>query len=153
MTTPFLENTSLETVDSLPQFPVDALPGLYAAAYELYRNGKYVEACRIFHVLALTDPCNSRFWMGLGACYQMQKNYPDAIKAYSAAAIQDSHNPHIHLHAAECFYHSENLPKALIALESSLITAKESEEHTELLPQLELLMETWSQKQKGICYG
>ncbi|MEI8125969.1 MAG: SycD/LcrH family type III secretion system chaperone [Parachlamydiaceae bacterium] len=135
-----LENIELPTT----LFPEEAIPGLYAVAHEFYRNGKYEEGRIFFHFLTVANPFDSRFWMGLAACYQMLKNHQAASSAYAAAAVQNSADPYAHFHAAECFFHMGDIPKALKALDSSLTVAKESEEYLHLIPRLELLLNTWS---------
>ena len=137
------------TTTSTPHISKEMLPALYAVAYEFYRNGKYTNGKTLFHLLTIADPFDHRFWIGLGACYQMLKNYQAAITAYSAAAIQSSNDPYIHLHAAECLFHTGDLTRALQALDSSLIIAKETNNHDLLIEKLELLHNTWSALQHG----
>ena len=142
--TDFLNNRSSESGGALPQLSPDSLSALYAMAYELYRNGKYEDGKCFFRFLTLVDSFERKYWMGLGACYQMLKAYPEAIECYSAAAIQEPMDPYVHLHAADCYFHMNNLDKAKEALESATITAKEDDAYEGLIPKLQLISDAWS---------
>lgn len=150
--TDFLENPSFEKNEAFPPFTPESLAALYAMAYRLYKNGKYEDALAFFRFLTLSDSFERKYWMGLGACNQMLKNYEKALECYSAAAIQDSSDPYVHWHAADCFFHSGNLPKAREALESALVTARQDNNHHPLIPKLELIADAWSDLLKGGSY-
>lgn len=137
----------------LPHLPESSLDALYSMAYELYRNGKYEDARGFFRFLTLVDSFDRRYWMGLGACYQMLKCYPEAIECYSAAAIQDSTDPYVHWHAADCFFHSGKFVEAKQALESAMITAQEDDTYKALIPKLTLITEAWSHLPTGANHG
>ena len=122
---------------------------LYATAYELYRNGKYVDAKGFFRLLSTTHPFDRRFWIGFGACFQMLKQYSQAIECYSVAAVQNPDDPFVHLYAAECFFKNNNKTLAVQTLESSLTVAKKSRDHAALISQLELLRNQWNLQLSG----
>lgn len=127
----------------------ESLSALYAMAYELYRNGKYEDAKGFFRFLTIANTFECRFWIGLGACYQMLKDYAGAIECYSVAAVQNPDDPYVHFYAAECFFHGGDSAKAIKTLESALIVAKKTSEHCDLIPKLQLLYDTWSKKING----
>lgn len=147
--TAFLEKSSDEKGNALPGFSSESLSAVYSIAYELYKNGKFEDAKQCFRFLTLTDSFERKYWMGLAAAYQMLKSYPEAIECYSAAALQDHTDPYVHCHAADCFFHMGNISKAREALNSALITARDYEVHTALMPRLKLLDDVWSKLQNG----
>lgn len=150
--TDLLEAAS-QNKSELPHLPEDSLSALYSMAFELYRNGKYEDARGFFRFLTLVDSFDRRYWMGLAACYQMLKCYPEAIECYSAAAIQDSTDPYVHWHAADCFFHSGKLVEAKQALESAMITAQEDDIYKALIPKLTLITEAWANLPIGANHG
>lgn len=124
----------------------ESIEALYAIAYELYRNGKYVDAEKCFLLMTLCKPAERKYWMGLGASYEMMHNYPKAIEAYGIAAILDPLDPMVHWHAANCFYSQGDETKALAVLKTAIEVANESEEHANLVPSLKNFEQLWSQK-------
>ncbi|MEI8366604.1 MAG: SycD/LcrH family type III secretion system chaperone [Parachlamydiaceae bacterium] len=153
MTTTSFDELTLEKWIEAAPYSTETLSALYAIAYEYYRNGKYAEAKTSFHLLTIADTSDTRFWMGLGASYQMLKNYDAAIHAYSIAAVQNCSDPYVHFYAAECFFYQGNLPKALEAIDSSLTVAKDTQAGSALISKLELLSHTWSLQHNGGNHG
>lgn len=144
---PSINELAIEKTEATPLFSENAQSALYSIAYELYRNGKYEEAKDFFRLLSLTDSSERKYWLGLGACYQMMKKYQEAIEFYSLAAIMNSLDPYAHMHAADCFFLLSNLEKAKEALTSAIMAAKENEIHKALIPELELIFDTWSKQE------
>jgi len=108
----FQDNSSLSTIpkqctnegQDLPEFSEQSTEALYAFGYGFYENGKYENAVQFFRFLTLVDPKKKKYWMGLGASYQMLKDDECALQCYGAAAILDQNDPFTHFHAAECFF-------------------------------------------------
>lgn len=150
--TDFLNNHSSEIGSDFPQLSPDSLSLLYVMGYEFYRNGKYEDAKCFFRFLSLVNSFERKYWMGLGACYQMLKSYPEAIECYSAAALQDPMDPYVHQYAADCYFHLNNIDKAKEALESALITANEDDAYESLIPKLQLISDTWSNLPNGASH-
>src|SRR5438105_402460 len=97
-----------------------SLPKTYQIAYHLYEAGKYSEAEGVFRELIAAEETNYHFWMGLGACLQVQKKLGAAVEAYMVAALFEMQevDPFPHFHAAECLYLLGESKPALQALES-----------------------------------
>lgn len=76
---------------------------LYAAAFGKYQIGEYNQAGDFFTMLLLHDPYDTRFWKGLAASKQMEKNYRAALRAWAIFALLTGHSPMGHFHAAECY--------------------------------------------------
>jgi type III secretion low calcium response chaperone LcrH/SycD len=122
-------------------------------AYELYKNGKYAESKDVFRFLTLADYNDRRYWMGLGACHQMSKDYTPAIESYSVAAIQNPKDPYVHFYAAECFRNSGDVDLALKTLDTAISVAEKSKDHASFAIKLKHLHETWSKHTQGANHG
>jgi len=145
--TAFLEGSK----SPLPTFSDDEIAALYALAFEMYRNGKYSEAMPFFRFLTILSPDDRKYWMGLGACYQMQKRYQAAIECYSVAAVQNPNDPIVHWHAANCFFDDGKLDIAIKTLDSALTVAKISSKDESFVPQLELVRSRWIEREGSLC--
>lgn len=127
-----------------PKLSTEDLAALYAVGHEFYRNGKYVDALPFFRFLTLAEPLDRKLWIGLGACYQMLKEYPGAIEAYSVAALADPQDPDVHWHAANCFFAEGQKEKAIKTLETAITVAKGRSSHAAQAAQLELVRSRWT---------
>ena len=136
-------STETETMEPVSE---DSVTALYEIAYELYKNGKLTDAEHCFVLLTLLQPENIKFWMGLGACYEMQREYNKALECYTALAMHNPSDPNVHWRAANCLYAKGDEARALTALRSAITVASENEEHAEMLPSLKNFEELWSQK-------
>ena len=79
------------------------LEAVYSLAYGYYRTGRYEEAGKLFQFLVLFDHLNAKFWFGLGAVQQAEKNFKDAVVSYGYCSFLKLDNPKPQLHAAERF--------------------------------------------------
>ncbi|MGE0197492.1 MAG: SycD/LcrH family type III secretion system chaperone [Simkaniaceae bacterium] len=124
----------------------DDLRVLYTLAYTLYQGGDYEQAKRIFQQLASCKPLTKKYWLGLGACWQMEKSYTDALKAWGMAALIDGADPTPHYHAAECYLALEDYSEGLKAVRAtkSRLTA----EHRELREKVETLESSWKKEEE-----
>ncbi len=89
---------------------------LYAAAYGMYRVNDLAKAAGIFTYLLSQFPFEQRFWKGLAATRQMQKEYRSALRAWGAFALLSSHDRDAHFHAAECYLSLGEIEEAKKAL-------------------------------------
>ncbi|WP_420420497.1 SycD/LcrH family type III secretion system chaperone [Simkania sp.] len=92
---------------------------LYTLAYNLYQSGDYDQAKEIFHQLVLSKPLKQKYWLGLGACLQLEKQYEEALKAWGMASILDGYDPLPHFHAAECNFALNDFEQGCEALKAS----------------------------------
>lgn len=127
-------------------FSKESLSHLYASGYDLYRNGKYLDARDFFRFITYANPQDRRSWMGLGACYQMVKLYKQAIECYSVAAIQNPEDPYVHFHAAECYHLLGENEVSIETLDSAMTAAKSSDAPKSLIERIENLKELWLKK-------
>jgi len=92
---------------------------LYSEGYHFYEKGDYAKALPFFKYLTVTEPFEERYWRGLGATLQMNKNYEDALLAWSMSAILKESDPLPHVFAAECLLLLENKEEASKALKTA----------------------------------
>lgn len=111
---------------------------LYSQAYSFYNAGLYNKAKECFRVLTAIQPMNYDYWYGLGATYQMLKDYATAIQAYSLGALADREekDPAPHLHAAECLMALRKYDRAEKALQSAEFIVRKHNLSSKLIDQI-----------------
>ena len=126
----------------IPKLTPETLEAFYGFGYGLYESGQYENAMHYFRFLTLTDTQNRKHWMGLGASYQMLKEYERALQCYGYAALLDENDPNAHFHAAECFFANNQVEPGNQALSSAKTVAlREPEKYRALLARIELINE------------
>ena len=91
------------TVAQMRGITTEEMETIYALAYDYYRTGRYDEAETLFAFLTTFDHLSEKYWMGMGAVYQVKKRYEKAVQAYSyVAAILNLENVKASYYAAEC---------------------------------------------------
>ncbi len=92
------------------------MEAIYSMGFSFYNTGRYDDAEKVFRFLVLFDHLNARYWTGLGAVFQVKKNYAEAITAYGYASFLDLKNPKPQYLAAECFLALGDKTNALSAI-------------------------------------
>lgn len=87
----------------------DTMEYLYAHGHKLFSTQKYEDAAKMFQVLYLLDPMDSRYALGIGASFQMAKNYQSAIGWYLALALIDEETPLAYYYISDCFLKTDHL--------------------------------------------
>lgn len=114
----------------------------YSFAFAQYQSGDLKKAAEAFHVLCARRPLEGRFWFGLGATLQEERDYEKAMKAWAMAALLDRENPYPHFYAAECACSMSNLDDAKHALREAEQRISTQENHP-LKDRIPLLKEAW----------
>lgn len=104
--------------------PKEMIEYLYMNAYNLYNNGKYEDAKRIFYILETFDPKDSRFIYGIAASYHMEKKYPLAIYNYMKCLYFPPVSPMTYFHLADCYYKMGGKREAVIMLKTAIRKAE-----------------------------
>lgn len=117
---------------------------LYSLGFNLYQMSDYEAAKDLFQRLVLSRPYEKKFWLGLGACLQMSKNYEEALNAWSMASLIDDEDALPHFHAAECLFCIEKKEEAFIALESA--KARVKQDQVDLVEKINHLNSSWIKK-------
>ncbi|WP_410012226.1 type III secretion system translocator chaperone SicA [Sodalis sp. C49] len=73
---------TLKEVHDIPQVMME---GLYTHAYDFYNKGQLDEAATFFRFLCIYDFYNPDYYMGLGAVYQLKKEFQKAADIYAVA--------------------------------------------------------------------
>jgi len=108
------------------------MEAIYYVAYNLYQNGKYDDALKVFKFLGLYDHLEKKYLMGIGGCQQMLQQYKDAINSYSLVALLDITNPLPPLHAAECYLALGDFENATSGFTAALEFAEKQGGHEEV---------------------
>ncbi|MGE6332983.1 SycD/LcrH family type III secretion system chaperone [Stenotrophomonas sp. NPDC077659] len=90
------------TLKDLKGISDDMLEGVYALAYDFFRNGQLDDAEHFFRFLSLYDFYNADYAMGLAAVLQMKKQYDKAISHYALAQMLDTRSDTPLFHMAQC---------------------------------------------------
>lgn len=90
------------TLKDLKGISGDMLEGVYALAYDFFRNGQLDDAEHFFRFLSLYDFYNADYAMGLAAVLQMKKQYDKAISHYALAQMLDTRSDKPMFHMAQC---------------------------------------------------
>jgi len=106
------------TLKQLKGVTNDELEAVYSLAFGYYQTGKFDEAQKLFQFLVLFDHLNAKFWFGLGAVQQAQKDFKNAVVSYGYCSFLKLDNPKPQLHAAECFLAMGDKRCAASALEA-----------------------------------
>lgn len=94
--------------------------GIYGQAYRLYNTGKYRDAIQLFRLLIMLNPTESKYTLGLAACFHMLKEYKAASDAYCLVSVVDAKSPIPFYHASDCFIQMGDNPSAIIALQMAV---------------------------------
>jgi type III secretion system low calcium response chaperone LcrH/SycD len=81
---------------------------VYSIGFNLYNQGKYAQAEPMFQFACFYAHLEPRYWMALGNCRQMLKNYPAAIDAYGFAFMIDIEDPWPTIQTAICYLATGN---------------------------------------------
>lgn len=117
------------------------LEGVYAAAYNLIDIGQYEKGEQVFAFLNYLDHYDARFWLGLGVCRQLRKDYGRAVEAYSMAAVNGVTNPVPPLRAAECHLALGHLDEAESGVRAALLLAGEAPEQEAVRSRARVLLD------------
>lgn len=116
----------------LTSFDDETIETAYAVAYQYYESGKYQEASKIFHLLCSLDHYQAKFFIGLGACRHMMKQYQQAIDAFSYVAAVDMTDPRAPFYAAECHLALGNTKEAESGFQAAIQWAGQTKEYNHL---------------------
>lgn len=106
------------TLGAVKGISENELEAVYSVGFNFYQTGKLEEAQKIFSFLVMFNHLSPKFWMGLGAVYQVKKAFDQALTAYGYASFLDLEDPRPQYHAAECFWAKGDRTNALSALEA-----------------------------------
>jgi len=120
--------------------------GIYGQAYRLYNAGKYKEASQLFRLLIMLNGTESKYAMGLAACFHMLKEYVAAAELYSVCGLLDALNPIPYYHASDCYLAVGDKTSAIVALEMAAARSRERPIYSQLKDRALLTLSTLKQE-------
>lgn len=121
------EMMSGKTLYEIAGFSSDTMEKFYAAAYQIYANGAYLDSADAFFFLTHLNPLDPRFWLGLGMSEQHCCRYQAAIYAYSMAIYVESSDPLPYYLMACCYELLHQPSEALKSVELAIHFAQEGQ--------------------------
>jgi len=123
----------------------DYIEGMYSFAYRLYTMGKYDQALQLFRLMVMLNPMESRYLLGLAACYHMLKDFDNASSSYMLCSILDPADPVPYYHASDCFLQLEDLPMAYDSLRLCIIQCEGKPDYEKIKSRAEVSLEVLKQ--------
>lgn len=112
----------------------------YSAAYQMFSNGKFVEARELFKLLLVLEPTEAGFALSLGACHQHLKDYEYALEAYMLASTLSSADPVPLFYAYECYKILNDPTSASIMLSNVIYKSGDNPAYQKVKGRAELLL-------------
>lgn len=120
----------------------DTMEQLYAQGHRLFSTQKYGDAAKTFQVLYLLDPLDSRYALGIGASYQMDKKYDNAIGWYLALSLIDEETPLPFYYISDCFLKMDYQEASHEFLNKTIERCGDNPQFTSLKTRATLMMES-----------
>ncbi len=120
--------TNLTLPKDLIGLDEEMIESIYRQAYLLYNAGKYSRAIELFRALCMLNPADSKFLLGLAACFHMLKQYKGAIDTYALCAVVNPESPIPYYHSSDCYLKLDDAVSASIALELAIKRAADKPE-------------------------
>jgi len=125
----------------------DLIDSLYSYAYHFYQNGKYSEAKSFFRFLTLLNKDLPKYWMGLGACDQMLKNYAEAIYSYNVAMVLNERDPYVYFVIADCYIADGHTEKGIEVLEEAVLLFGDDDKYKKIIAHIDVVRQAWDNQQ------
>jgi type III secretion system low calcium response chaperone LcrH/SycD len=120
----------------------DELEAVYSIAYTEYGQQHYDKAEALFRFLCTFDHRVAKYWIGLGATRQEQRQWQPAMMAYVMAGMFDAKDPVPALQTGDCLLALGNFEKAEVALKDAVHRASQDPKHAKLKARAEALLKT-----------
>ncbi|HAR80610.1 MAG TPA: CesD/SycD/LcrH family type III secretion system chaperone [Succinivibrionaceae bacterium] len=105
------------TLGDLVGLDKDKLEVMYAYAYNLYSSGQYAQAEKLFRALVVYDGSVTKYWVGLAACRENQKEFAEAAELYAMGATMGGlDDPEPMYYSALCRLKADQKENAIAAL-------------------------------------
>ncbi len=106
-----MENT-LEINAAHEATTADMLNSVYAYAYAFYEQGRLDDAEVFFRYLCLYDFANPDYALGLGATYQLKKQFAQAIDVYRMVSLLNRRDCRPVFYTGQCHLMLRNVEEA-----------------------------------------
>lgn len=121
---------------------------MYAHAYQLYNNGKYADAQRIFTTLILLNVLEPKYLLGAAACAHMLGDLEHAANLYIKCGMFSDKDPVPYYHAADCYIQMKDPLSAIVALTMVIKKAGEKVEFSTLKDRAKIMIVTLEKELK-----
>ena len=109
----------------------EAMEAIYSVAYNMYMNEKYEDSVKMFQFLCFHDHINPKYFLGLGACLQMQKEYEKALDAFSFVLVLSNDNVSAQVYMGDCYMALGDVPMAIQSYDNSIVSAGDDAKYKE----------------------
>lgn len=144
--------TNGKTIKDIKGLSWDDMEAIYTVAYNTYNSGDYEKAHKVFQFLCYFDHLEKKYWLGLGACRQLLKQYQEAVEAFTFAGMLDADDPRPPMQAAECHIALGNTDAAISGLYAAQEWSGDRPEYQQLKQRAsamsELLQESANKQEK-----
>lgn len=134
------------TLKDLRGISDESMEAIYAVAYHLYAAGNFKRALSLFEFLCFYDHFERKYWMALGACRQMLKQYKAAIGCYAYAAMLDVDDPQPHFNAGDCYMALGEKNPAKMAFQAVLSAANKDQKYKTMRERAQSLLDMMNAK-------
>lgn len=115
-------------------FGPDTMESFYYMGHGLFQKKNYPAARKVFHMLCMVDPIESRYYHALAATQHKQKDYLAAVKSYmSSYAYNQVEDPEIHFHCADCYLKMDDTISAIVSLGNCITACDERNQKHRLI--------------------
>ncbi|WP_048439656.1 hypothetical protein [Caenimonas sp. SL110] len=130
-----------QTLEALVGDKLPSPRALYAAAYDLYNEGKFEEALPIFLHLIIVNHVDKRYYDGAGSCLQKLGRFKDALTYHGVSTLLDLTDPLPAMRSAECNLALGNRELARENLEHAIRHARPNKKLQPLADRAEAMLE------------
>lgn len=119
----------------------EMLENLYAYGYRLYNNGNYKAASLIFSFLTTLNSEEPKYFLSLGACYHMQKEYINAINNYMSAFYLNMMDPLPFYYISDCYIKLNKIDFAAFSLGLVMQLASKDPKYSKIRERAQLIQD------------
>lgn len=105
------------------------MESVYAQAYRLYNTGKYIEAADLFRSLIVGNSTETKYSLGLAACFHLMREFDAAAQLYLFCNMLDEKSPIPSFHASDCYLQMRDKTSALVSLTMAIDKAGDRPEY------------------------
>jgi type III secretion system low calcium response chaperone LcrH/SycD len=113
-------------------FTEEQMENFYQFARRLCEHERFKDASDVFLVLTALNPYVSHFWLGLGLCDKIERDYKGALFDYSMAMAVDKENAFVYYNIADCYYRLGEGNSAEEFIEMCIDKCFQSDEYNDL---------------------
>jgi type III secretion system low calcium response chaperone LcrH/SycD len=114
---------------------------LYGFGYALYQQERFSDATETFLYLTLHSKTDSKNFMALGACHQIQSDFQKAAQLYQYSIDLGYTDPAVHFYLGECLLRLNKKSKAVTEFELAASLSRDQDEYLDLFEKASAMVE------------